>query len=180
MKILILTGDLATGKSTFANIISNKYNILLLTKDKIKEILGDDIGFNNREENLKLSKATMSIMFYVLSNSIKINTNIILEANFHQNEIDWLKKINEDILILNFSANVDILYKRFKYRIENENRHIVHQSAGLLDYNKFLEYINNSRNINFNKLKCIDVNADDFSYQNDDNLFLKIESFLKE
>ena len=55
-KLLLITGDLATGKSTFANILSKRYDANIFFKDSIKEILGDTIGFSNREENTKLNK----------------------------------------------------------------------------------------------------------------------------
>ena len=80
MKAIIITGDLATGKSTFANIISKRFNVLFLTKDHIKEVLSDRIGFTNREENLKLSKASMHIMFYALENANNSNTNVTAKS----------------------------------------------------------------------------------------------------
>ena len=52
-KLLLITGDIATGKSTFANILSQRYNTNVFFKDSIKEVLGDTIGFSNREENKK-------------------------------------------------------------------------------------------------------------------------------
>lgn len=50
-KLLLITGDIATGKSTFANILSKRYHTNMFFKDSIKEVLGDTIGFSNREEN---------------------------------------------------------------------------------------------------------------------------------
>ena len=58
-KLLLITGDIATGKSTFANILSKRYHTNMFFKDSIKEVLGDTIGFSNREENKKLSFASM-------------------------------------------------------------------------------------------------------------------------
>lgn len=178
MKAIIITGDLATGKSTFANIISKRFNVLLLTKDHLKEVLSDRIGFSNREENLKLSKASMHIMFYALENAYKSNTNIILEANFHQEEIEYLKKYKDDVLVLNLYGNEEILFKRFINRIENENRHKVHLSAGLNDLSSFSSYIKKSRQIDFNRLEVISIDATNFSYQNDERLLTEIGDFL--
>lgn len=44
-KLLLITGDIATGKSTFANILSKRYHTNMFFKDSIKEVLGDTIGF---------------------------------------------------------------------------------------------------------------------------------------
>ena len=39
-RLLILTGDVAAGKSTFAEILSKRYQTNVFYKDKIKEVLG--------------------------------------------------------------------------------------------------------------------------------------------
>ena len=61
-KLIIITGDLATGKSTFADILGQKYQIPAFHKDAVKEVLSETFPFKDRSENLKLSKATMDIM----------------------------------------------------------------------------------------------------------------------
>lgn len=66
-KLLLITGDLATGKSTFSNILSQRYKVNVFCKDSIKEVLGDTIGFKNREENKKLFNASMKLMFFIFS-----------------------------------------------------------------------------------------------------------------
>ena len=51
-KLLLITGDIATGKSTFANILSKRYHTNMFFKDSVKEVLGDminDIGIYYRE-----------------------------------------------------------------------------------------------------------------------------------
>lgn len=53
-KLLLVTGDIAAGKSTFSEILSKRYSIAAFQKDAVKEVLGDTIGFHNREENKRL------------------------------------------------------------------------------------------------------------------------------
>jgi len=81
-KLLLVMGDLATGKSTFASILSQRYKVNVFYKDSIKEVLGDTIGFTNREDNLKLSKATLELMLFHFSEIAKIGNNMILDSNF--------------------------------------------------------------------------------------------------
>ena len=50
-KLLLITGDIAAGKSTFSQILYERYRSVVFHKDTIKEILGDFIGFHDREEN---------------------------------------------------------------------------------------------------------------------------------
>ena len=49
-KIILIGGDLAAGKSTFAKLIEEKFNCLGIYKDNLKEILGDTIIVENRQE----------------------------------------------------------------------------------------------------------------------------------
>jgi predicted kinase len=140
-KMILVMGHLAAGKSTFANNLAKKIGALVLVKDDIKEILGDEIGFSNREENLKLSFATFSIMKYVLLKSLESNDVIILESNFRPNEIKTLNEIasSHNIEVTNFilTADPDVLLSRYIER--NKDRHIVHTSVGLSDPIKFRE-----------------------------------------
>ena len=55
-KLILIGGVLAGGKSTFSHIIGEKFCIPVVNKDRLKEILGDNIPTKNREENKKLSK----------------------------------------------------------------------------------------------------------------------------
>jgi dephospho-CoA kinase len=68
-KLLLIMGDLATGKSTFANLLSQRFKTVLFCKDPIKETMGDTFGFSNRAENLKLSYATADLMYLIFSDS---------------------------------------------------------------------------------------------------------------
>ena len=92
-KLLLIMGDLATGKTTFANILSQRYNAILFFKDSIKEALGDTIGFSNRAENLKLSRASAELMYLIFRQFSKLDRDLILESNFRVSELEQLHAI---------------------------------------------------------------------------------------
>lgn len=147
-KVVLITGDLAAGKSTLADSLSSKFGFTCIKKDKLKEGLGDVIGFNNREENRKLSIASVELMMYFLKQSMVSNTNIVLEANFRLNEISDISKIvndsNSELRVIYLTGDYDVLYKRFMHRVPH--RHKVHLSMGLdKDFEKFKNYINELR-----------------------------------
>lgn len=180
-KLILITGDLATGKSTLAGILSEKYSCPAFCKDKIKEMLCDTVGFTNREENLRLSRATMEVMTYNFAVLAKAEENIILEANFRTAEMEKLHKIalgnNYEVLTLLLRADVATLYKRFVNRIENENRHPAHTS-GFSDYEGFKAYIEEARR-EATIGEIIEISADDFSYQTDTVLLERIDNFFR-
>ena len=61
-RLLLITGDIAAGKTTFSNQLAQRYSVAVFQKDTIKEILGDNIGFRDREENRKLSNAAVQLI----------------------------------------------------------------------------------------------------------------------
>ena len=180
-RLLLIMGDLATGKSTFAKLLSQRYGASMFAKDTIKEVLGDTIGFTNREENLKLSKATMELMNFLFDEFAKLDKPLILESNFHTGELEHLHKMAKErgyeILTLLLRADTDILYQRYLHRMNNENRHPVHLSTTLDVYEDFKAYLEQSR-----KEKMVgewmEICADDFSYQTDESMLFEIDVFM--
>lgn len=180
-KLLLVMGDLATGKSTFAKVLSQRYDVNIFCKDMIKEVLGDTIGFTNREENLKLSKATMELMFFLFSEFAKLEKGLILESNFHTAELERLHQLageqGYDVLTLVLRGDVEVLHKRYLNRMNNENRHPVHLSTTMDVFEHFKGYTERSR-AEVIPGNVIEINVDDFSYQTDAELLTKIDDFI--
>lgn len=181
-KLLLITGDIAAGKSTFSNILSKRYHAAVFQKDSIKEVLGDTIGFQNREENKKLSNATMGIMFHIFSQMTAAGGDLILEADFHEHELEKLHFIANqnqyEVLTIVLRANPEVLYQRYLHRMNEEDRHPVHLSTTLDMKENFLktaEWIRNEKVIG----KTLVIEASDFSYQQDPAVLNQIDSFMK-
>ncbi len=181
-RLLLIMGDLATGKSTFSEILSKRYHTVVFNKDSIKEILGDTIGFSNREENLKLSNAAVGVMQLAFSVFAGLDKNLILEANFHREEVEKLYETasahNYEVLILVLRGDLQILHKRYLNRIYYENRHPVHLSTTCDIFEDFKEYIEAAR-AEKTEGNIITIQADDFSYQKDEELLRKIDAFME-
>ena len=64
-RLIIITGDLAAGKSTLADLLSSKLEMLAIKKDVIKEKLCDVFDYKDREENKKLSVAAVREMIEI-------------------------------------------------------------------------------------------------------------------
>ena len=176
-KIILIGGDLASGKSTYSRFLADKFNITLINKDVIKEILGDNIYASNREENLRLSITSFELIEYFIKTS---KENLIIESNFKQHEINkLLKYCNEnEFLTLRFTANNEVLHQRFLNRL-NDDRHYVHKSQDFTDINDFIVVLNNLRNVNYFG-EVISVITNDFDHlYNDKQLLTKIENFLQ-
>jgi len=138
--IILIAGDLAALKSTIAKKLSNDLKIVSLSKDTIKEVLGDEIGSKNREENLKLSTATFKLMLHLSLSVLNTNPCVILESNFKDFEMHELNvfraKHNIDLCSIFLTGNFKVLYQR--YVLRQKERHQVHQSTGLMSFETFL------------------------------------------
>lgn len=181
-KLLLVMGDLATGKSMFSGILSERYQTNVFCKDTIKEVLGDTIGFANREENLKLSKATLELMMFLFKEFGKLNKSLILESNFHSADLERIHQMasenSYEVMILVLRGDAEILYKRYLHRMHNENRHPVHLSTTMdvfEDFKGYHEYCRKER-IEGN---VIIIRADDFSYQTDEEVLGQIDAFMR-
>ena len=181
-KLLLLTGDIAAGKSTFSSILSERYHVAVFQKDTIKEILGDYIGFHNREENKVLSNTTIEIMCHIFSRIALTGNDVILEANFHEYELKKLHSIADEnqytVLTIVLQGDAEVLYYRYLHRMNEENRHPVHLSTTLdvkEDFIRMAEWIRNEKVIGENLV----IEATDFSYQKDMEIIKQIDSFMK-
>lgn len=176
-KLILMGGDLASGKSTYSNIIGDKFNVLVINKDNLKEILGDTIIVNNREENKKLSVISFDLICYLIK---KNKGSIVIESNFKPYEMkvleDLIKEYNYDVLSLVFKGDNEVLHKRFLNRL-NENRHYVHKSQDFTNIDDFVKTLEELRMVKYPG-KVIEIDSSNFDYQNNEALFDEIDSFL--
>ena len=143
-KLILITGDLATGKSTLAKNLSKKLFVNCFTKDDIKENLCDMYGYRNREENRQLSVKATNFMIHTFGAFVVAGQDIILEANFRHDEILRIKNIatqyNVDVRLIVLRGDLEVLYDRFLKRLPT--RHIAHKSLHLDDsFEKFSGYV---------------------------------------
>lgn len=156
--VILISGDLASGKSSLAESLSLRLNVPCFIKDRIKEDFVDKYGFKNREENRALSIKAVEFMIEALSRFLKANQDIILEANFREDELQkinsLIKGFDADLSFLILRGEIDVLYERFLERLPT--RHIAHTSIHLEEsIEKFSAYILEQRVANPPFVPCI-------------------------
>lgn len=82
MYCILVTGMPAAGKSTMAKALAEKWNLSVISKDAIKEVLFDHVGFGSRAEKVQLGIASMEIMYHMAEQLMKAGQPFILENNF--------------------------------------------------------------------------------------------------
>jgi len=144
-KILIVAGDLASGKSNLARKLSSYLKVPYFSKENIKEVLGEEIEYVKLEDNKKLSNSAIDLLLHILERVTAVEGNVILEANFHKEELEKIKQQcefnHQKVVLLYLTGDIDVLYERFLYREMYKNRHPVHLTHPLRDIKEFEEYV---------------------------------------
>lgn len=130
MYCILVAGMMASGKSTIAERLARDLQVPMLSKDSIKEILFDDLGFHSREEKNQLGVAAMNMMYYAAEQMMKTGCPFILENNFEDLSVPRLMEIlnRHDYfgITLRLTGDPSVLYQRFAARDLSPERHRGH------------------------------------------------------
>ena len=180
-KLLLIMGDLAAGKTTLANKLADRYKIVAFNKDEFKEVIANTYSFKTREESRQISILAVESMINIFTHFAMVEKPLILESNFHQDEIikinELANKYGYDVLTLLVKADISLLHSRFVNRADNENRHPVHCSEVFKNFDDFKKYIEFQRK-ELPLGKVINVDATNFNYQEDEKLLSAIDKFI--
>lgn len=136
--LIIVSGPPSTGKTTLAKAISQKFAIPLISKDNLKEILFDTLGWKDRDWSKRLGSASFALMHYTLDSFMITGQPIIIEGNFKpefesSEIISRLQKFNYSAVQIMCQSDGQILFDRFKKRSESGQRHPGHCDTGNYD-----------------------------------------------
>ena len=130
MYCILVTGIPAAGKSTMAEAVSDRLKLPVISKDSIKELLFDNVGFQSRAEKVNLGIAGMEIMYYVAGQLMKAKQPFILENNFEYSSEHGIKtlltKYQYPALTITLTGDYEVIYQRFLERESSPDRHRGH------------------------------------------------------
>ncbi len=184
-----------------AEVMSERLKLPVISKDAIKELLFDHVGFSSRAEKVKLGIASMEIMYYVASQLMKAEQPFILENNFEYSSEPGMKNLLEkhqySTLTITLTGDYKVIYQRFLKRESSPDRHRGHVvndcypekkesnpktlKAETISYENFVHGIEQRGFDAF----CMDgrqikVDTTDFSKMNMEELFAEIAAWKEE
>ena len=130
MYCILVTGIPASGKSTLARALGEELRLPVISKDSLKEILFDQVGFRSREETVRLGNASMEIMYAIAGQFMGAGQPFLLENNFERASEDGIKALlaryRYPVLTLHLTGDYSVLYRRFLERESSPDRHRGH------------------------------------------------------
>ena len=184
-----------------AEAIAERLKLPVISKDAIKELLFDHVGFRSRAEKVNLGTAAMEIMYYAAGQLMKAGQAFILENNFEYSSEQGIKSLLEkyqySVLTITLTGDYKVIYQRFLERENSPDRHRGHivndcypekkennmkiLKAKTISYENFVCGIEKRGFDAF----CVDgrqikVDITDFSTINMEELFSRIEAWKEE
>ena len=130
MHCILNTGIPATGKSEMARFLGRELGLPVLSKDRIKELLYDTVGFQSRTEKVRLGTASMEIMYDMAEQLMACRQSLILENNFENASREGLTRILDrhdyQAVTVLMTGDYPTLYRRFLERNRSPDRHRGH------------------------------------------------------
>lgn len=132
--LVIVSGPPASGKSTLAAKLSIDLSIPVFSKDDIKEVMWDSLGYDEAERS-KIAKAACKIMYQHAKDILLSKRSCIIESNFDiPKDAPILQHIGLETLCqlieIHCIASPEVLEDRLNTRAGSEGgRHPGHQDA---------------------------------------------------
>lgn len=130
MYCILVSGIPASGKTVLAEYLSASLHIPVVSKDKIKEILFDTIGFRSRTEKVALGTGAMETMYYFAGQMMRAGQPFLLENNFENVSRpgiqSLLEKYGYQAVTVRLTGDYNVLFNRMIERNNSPDRHKGH------------------------------------------------------
>jgi predicted kinase len=181
--LIIVSGPPCTGKTSLGVAIAGRFGLPFISKDGIKEPLGEVLGAGDRAWSRKLGLASYSLLYHFCETLLKVGVSHVIESNFTpENATERFREMKakygfEPLQVQCMTDGV-VLVDRFKQRAASGERHPVH-----LDRQMYGELEKTLARGRYDKIEIGGavywVDTTDFSRINYERLFAALESAMQ-
>lgn len=129
---ILIAGMPASGKTTFAAHLAEKLSLPMISKDRIKELMYDTVGFHSRTEKITLSIASTQMLYYFAESLMQTGASFVLENNFENVQRQDLQALVNRYsyrpVTVRFGGDVQVIYERYLQRNTQQERHGGHKT----------------------------------------------------
>lgn len=137
--LIVVSGLPATGKTTLSALIAAEHALPVISRDRIKEHLFDDLAPDlttfTRADSARLGLEAAVRLLRQADEHLRTGTSLIVDSNFHPAlaavELEPFFAI-ADVRQVHCRVAPDELYRRYRARYEGGGRHPVHLDGEVL------------------------------------------------
>ena len=127
---ILIAGMPASGKSTFARMLTEALDVPCFSKDAIKESLYDALGFRSRAEKVRLGEAAYRVQLDLTAPLLCAGKTVALENNFEDVSIpllmEMLNRCDCTPVTVLLDGDPAVIWQRFVRRDQSPDRHRGH------------------------------------------------------
>lgn len=135
--LLLISGAPCTGKTTIGRQLAADLRLPFLSRDDIKDLLFDTLGWSDREWSRKLGTASWELLYYFLEIELGAGRSLMVESNFRpESATAKLKALHQrhSYTLIQILCNTehDVLLRRFAARAASGERpsgHLKHEQT---------------------------------------------------
>jgi len=134
--LVIVNGPSAAGKTEIVESLAEAFGLPFFTKDDIKERFADVLGEEVYDLAHELGKASQLQLTAIAAELIRTGRGVVIESFFHKGVSEpelapLVKKANA--VVVHLTADHDVLVKRYAERMDEPERHEIHNAEGKPD-----------------------------------------------
>jgi predicted kinase len=136
--LVLIGGAPGTGKTTLGQRIAGEFALPLFTKDTLKEVLFDALGWSDVAWSRRLGVASVALLFSIAAAQLAAGRSLILESNFRPEfdtprVLELLRQWPAVPIQCFCQAAPDVVARRFQHRWEAGVRHPGHVEHEQID-----------------------------------------------
>ncbi|WP_251855900.1 ATP-binding protein [Herbiconiux sp. L3-i23] len=136
--IVLVVGRPASGKSTISAAVAERFNLPLLSKDALKELLFDHLGSGDRARSIELGRTAFALLDHLIHLQLQSGAPFLVDAAYDaqiENEKfrAWQQEFGFIAVQVHCTAPIDELMRRFIVRAQDGTRHSGHADHDSID-----------------------------------------------